>query len=135
MYASRNSSELLMQVAHQTHVLCQRQVDKHRLLENLNLDAIVAGIVREHAESADYDEHFHACINAMSQDDATGQTLVFLRDDGRLHMRHIATLDLLGPGTDRYEMVLFDGGNTHGDRWKHVFFPAQRLHLFVYEST
>ncbi|MDZ5454928.1 uridylate kinase, partial [Labrys sp. ZIDIC5] len=33
-----------------------------------------------------------------------------------------------------YEMVLFDGGNTHGDRWKHVFFPAQRLHYFIYED-
>lgn len=135
MHVFPDTPELLMQIAHQTHALCQRQVDKHRLLDNLNLDAIVAGIVREHAESTDYDEHFHACINAMSQDDAVGQTLVFLRDEAKLHMHHIATLDLLEPGTNRYEMVLFDGGNTHGDRWKHVFFPAQLLHFFVYESN
>ncbi|MCE4352092.1 uridylate kinase, partial [Xanthomonas hortorum pv. cynarae] len=26
----------------------------------------------------------------------------------------------------------FDGGNTSGDTWKHVFFPRQREHYFVY---
>ncbi|MDQ4398209.1 uridylate kinase, partial [Pseudomonas aeruginosa] len=28
----------------------------------------------------------------------------------------------------------FDGVNTSGDTWKHVFFPRQREHYFVYEA-
>jgi hypothetical protein len=30
--------------------------------------------------------------------------------------------------------VVFDGGNTSGDAWKHIFFPRQRKHYFVYEA-
>lgn len=88
----------------------------------------------DHGVEADFNQQLSACINAMSQDDAVGQTLVFLREAAMLHMRHIDALDLLDACIERYEMVLFDGGNTHGDRWKHVFFPMQRTHHFVYES-
>ena len=80
----------------------------------------------------DFEQQLRACVNAMSQDDAVGQTLVYERDKGKLHMRHIATLDLLETDIDRYEMVMFDSGNTNGDRWKHVFFPRQHTHCFVF---
>ncbi|HCL4203453.1 uridylate kinase [Halopseudomonas pelagia] len=86
----------------------------------------------------DFKDQLGACVNAMCQDDATGQTLVFERDKGKLHMRYIVTHDamltLMDTDIDRYEMLVFDGGNTSGDSWKHVFFPGQRTHCFVYEA-
>lgn len=125
---------LLLQLATLVRDLCQRQIDKSRLLDNLNLDAIVNGLLREHGLELDFDQQFGVCINAMSQDDALGQTLVFDRCHGRLRMREVEALSLADADASAYEMVLFDGGNTHGDRWKHVFFPAQRVHHFVYED-
>ena len=71
----------------------------------------------------------------MSQDDAIGQILVVERMSGMLHMRHIANADLMDTDVDDYEMVIFDGGNTNRrDTWKHVFFPRQREHYFVYQA-
>lgn len=125
---------LLLQLATLIRELCQRRIDKHRLLDNLNLEAIVDGLLREHGPESDYDDHLGVCINAMSQDDAMGQTLVFDRCDGSLRMREVEALSLVDTDTQAYEMVLFDGGNTHGDRWKHVFFPTQRMHHFIYED-
>ncbi|UJB64350.1 uridylate kinase [Acidovorax sp. YS12] len=81
----------------------------------------------------DFEQQLGACVNAMSQDDAIGQTLVFKRDKGTLHMRHIAIPDLVDTGIDRYEMVVFDGGDASGG-WKHVFFPRQRAHCFVSDA-
>lgn len=125
---------LLMRLGSTIRDLCQRQIDKHRSLDNIDLSSIIDRVLRDHGAEADFDQQLIACINAMCQNDAAGQTLAFLRDDAKLQMRHINTLDLLGPGLDRYEIVLFDGGNGHGDRWKHVFFPTQRMHYFVYED-
>ncbi|MQT88096.1 uridylate kinase [Pseudomonas nabeulensis] len=95
---------------------------------------MVTDLLREHDLGPDFDQQLDICINAMSQDDAVGQTLVFDRDHSSLRMREIEALSLLDADIQTYEMVLFDGGNTHGDRWKHVFFPAQRLHYFIYED-
>ena len=69
--------------------------------------------------ASDFEHQLGACFNAMSQDDA---------------MRHIASADLMDTDVDDYEMVIFDGGNTSGDTWKHVFFPRQREHYFVYQA-
>jgi len=82
----------------------------------------------------DFEQQLGACVDAMNQDDAIGQTLVFERARGTLHMRHIAIHDLVDTDIDCYEMVVFDGGNTSGECWKHVFFPRQRTHCFVYEA-
>ncbi len=82
----------------------------------------------------DFEQQLGACVNAMSQDDAIGQTLVFERTHGGLHMRPIDMLDLMDTDIDRYEMVVFDGGNTSGNSWKHIFFPRQRTHCFVYDA-
>ena len=60
----------------------------------------------------------------MSQDDAIGQILVVERMSGMLHMRHIASADLMDTDVDDYEMVIFDGGNTSGDTWKHRVLSA-----------
>ena len=82
----------------------------------------------------DFEHQLGACVNAMGQDDAIGQILVFERMSGTLHMRHIASADLVDTDVDDYEMVVFDGGNTSGDTGKHVFFPRQREHYFVYQA-
>ena len=79
----------------------------------------------------DFEQQLGACVSAMCQDDAIGQTLVFERDKGMLHMRPIAIDDLVDTDIGRYDMVVFDGGTLSGDSWKHVFFPRQRTHCFV----
>ncbi|HAF2412737.1 TPA: uridylate kinase [Salmonella enterica] len=86
------------------------------------------------SHAPDFDHQIGSCINAINQDDAIGQILVFERMRGRLHMRHIASADLQGTDIDNYEMVVFDCGNASGGAWKHVFFPQQREHYFVYEN-
>lgn len=101
-------------------------------------EAVVVNLRREHFLEPDFEQQFGACINAMSQNDAIGQILVFERMSGTLHMRHIVPLDLMDTDIERFEIVVFDGGNTSGntsgDSWKHVFFPRQREHCFVYEA-
>ena len=82
----------------------------------------------------DFEHQLGACVNAMGQDAAIGQILVFERTHGTLHMRHIDSADLVDTDIDDYEMVVFDGGNTGGDTWKHVFFPRQREHYFVCQA-
>jgi len=54
----------------------------------------------------------------------------------RAHARHAAHAPhrLADTDIDDYEIVVFDGGNTRGDTWKHVFFPRQREHCFVYAA-
>ena len=91
---------------------------------HLDLDTIADCAINEHGPEPDFDQQLHACIDAMMQHDTVGRTWVIVREKADLRIRHIATLDLLAAGLDRYEVVLFDGGNTHGERWKHVFFPA-----------
>ncbi|EJV1366130.1 TPA: uridylate kinase [Pseudomonas aeruginosa] len=86
------------------------------------------------SSAPDFEHQLGACVSAMCQEDAIGQTLVFERDKGTLHMRHIAMKELVEINIDRYEMVVFDGGTISGDSWKHVFFPRQRTHYFVYDA-
>jgi hypothetical protein len=125
---------LLMQLASIMRDLCQRQIDQGQLLDSLDLTPIVDRLLREHGLEPDFDQQFSACVNCMSQDDAVGQTLVFDRCDSNLRMQQVEASMLLDTDVQAYEMVLFDGGNTHGDRWKHAFFPAQRAHYFVSEN-
>lgn len=73
-------------------------------------------------------------IDCMLQDDARGQTIVFTRENGVLMPSTVSAdtieLDALG----QYEAILFDGGNSAGDLWKHVFFPQQCREYFVDEN-
>jgi len=84
--------------------------------------------------ASDFAHQLGACVNAMRQDDAIGQILVCERMNGTLRMRPIDSANLMDTDIDDYEMVVFDGGNTSGDTWKHVFFPRQREHYFVYQA-
>lgn len=74
------------------------------------------------------------CIDCMLQDDAHGQTIVFVRENGDLVPKTISadTIDL--NNLQQYEMILFDGGNSAGDTWKHTFFPKQLQDHFVVEN-
>lgn len=125
---------LLMQLATAVRDLCQRQVDKSRLLGNLNIDAIVESLLRDNRIELDYDQQLRACVEAMAQPDAIGHTVVLQRSNDELQLHQIDTASLLDTNLHRYEMVLVDGGSTGGDRWKHVFFPRQRMHCFVYDT-
>jgi hypothetical protein len=126
---------LLVRLASFVRDLCYFHFSKRRLIENLDMDKIVMGALRDFDLAADFDQQLAACIEAMSQDDALGQTLAFARDGAHLRMCPIQTIDLAGTDMALYEMVLFDGGNTQGEHWKHVFFPAQRMHSFVHEAS
>ncbi|KKD57469.1 hypothetical protein VM57_07160 [Stenotrophomonas maltophilia] len=55
------------------------------------------------SRAPDFEHQLGACVNAMSQDDAIGQILVFERTHGTLHMRHIASADLADTDIDDYE--------------------------------
>ena len=79
----------------------------------------------------DFENQLGACVNAMSQDDAIGQILVFERMSGTLHMRHIDSADLVDTDIDDYEMVVFDGGNTSGDTETRVLSASARALLRV----
>lgn len=75
--------------------------------------------------------------NSMQQDDAMGETLVFKRENASLRVRTISADELDCSSLEdlqQYEMIVFDGGNRHGDQWKHVFFPAQMRSHFVRED-
>lgn len=86
------------------------------------------------ASTQDFEQQLGACIDSMRQDDACGETLAIERRDGSLHVRHILNPEDPAIDFDRYELVVFDGGTTAGDSWKHVFFPREREHYFVYDA-
>ena len=87
-----------------------------------------------HVNDDDFGNQIAFCSNAMMQNDAVGQVFVFKREGGKLVMLPVDAEDLDLGDLQQYEMVLFDGGNSHGDRWKHVFYPEQRQHQYVHES-
>jgi 23S rRNA G2445 N2-methylase RlmL len=61
---------LLVQLATTVRDLCQRQIDKSRSLDNINLDAVVDRLLREQDHALDSDRQPDSRINAMLQDDA-----------------------------------------------------------------
>lgn len=81
-----------------------------------------------------FSDRLGCAINCMMQDDATGEVFAFSRESSGLVANLIRPEDLLTGDLQRFEMVLFDGGNTHGDSWKHVFFPRTQQEFFTCES-
>lgn len=73
-------------------------------------------------------------VNCMLQDDARGETMVFVRKDGNLIPKSISADTLDMENLEQFEMILFDGGNSAGDSWKHVFFPQRLESHFVDEN-
>lgn len=92
----------------------------------------------ETGNNPEFDEfmwHLMQSFNCMLQDGAKGEIIVFERVDGSLVSKKIDAKMLLDEDRhNKYEMILFDGGNTHGNAWKHVFFPHQIKHFFVDET-
>lgn len=126
---------LLVQFANRVRDRCQRRVEKSRFLEYLNLDVVVQDLLREYGLEPDFDQQLLACVQAMAQPGTVGQTLVLKRVSSELSLHQIDTRSVLEGDLLRYEMVLFDGASHRGrSRWKHVFFPAQRAHWFVYDT-
>lgn len=74
------------------------------------------------------------CIDCMLQDDARGETIVFVRQGDSLVPKVINAEAVDLDNLQQYEMILFDGGNSAGDTWKHVFFPKQLQDHFVDEN-
>ena len=93
-----------------------------------------AAQARIHPGRESFELQLATACNAMSQDDATGHVYGFFRS-GSLVMKEIADLEwLLEGGYEQYELILFDGGNTHGDSWKHFFQPLVLAESFISES-
>lgn len=74
------------------------------------------------------------CLNCMSQDDARGELLAFERVGGALVPHKLGAQDVTVEQLLGFEMVIFDGGNSAGDRWKHVFLPALSIDHFINEN-
>jgi hypothetical protein len=75
------------------------------------------------------------CVDLMGQDDARGEILVFIRVDHKLISKTIDASQLDLDNLQQYETILFDGGNSAGDTWKHVFFPLVLQHHLVDENA
>ncbi|HCF2456862.1 TPA: uridylate kinase [Pseudomonas aeruginosa] len=84
--------------------------------------------------AVDFDDQLGACVNALGRDDAFGQILVFNRVGRTLQMRQVTIEELTHTDIAAYEMVMFDASHTSTDTWKHLFFPRQRAHCFVYDA-
>ena len=56
-------------------------------------------------------------IDCMLQEDATGETVVFVREGVQLVSKKVAADSIDLDQIQQYEMILFDGGNIHGDQW------------------
>ena len=74
------------------------------------------------------------CINSMLQNDARGQTMIFMCKEAGLVPEVVNAESIDIDNLQEYEMILFDGGNSHGDLWKYVFFPRQLQYYYVDEN-
>jgi hypothetical protein len=81
-------------------------------------------------------------LNAMSQDDATGEIVALVREGSRLVQRNIDLDNALTPKAvvdaliaARCELLILDGGNTHGDTWKFIFHAASETGTFVRDDA
>lgn len=77
-------------------------------------------------------------IDAMNRDDSRGEVILMKRVDGHLEVSKVSDVDLPSMTTEQlrqYEVALFDGGNSAGDAWKHVFFPQTGDAMFIPENS
>jgi hypothetical protein len=83
---------------------------------------------------------FSVCLNSFSKNDATGNSYCIWRDgDADLKMsrlnrwssQHIADELTHGSSLDKYEMLVIDSGNSHGDAWIATFYPKQCVMTYV----
>lgn len=74
------------------------------------------------------------CVDCMLQDDACGEVMVFERMAGQLVPTTVSPDAIDLTHLSRYELILFDGGNTSGDRWKQIFHPQTLIAQFINEN-
>lgn len=74
------------------------------------------------------------CINCMSQDDARGAVYGQRRVNGILVQEEVLPEHWTVEELMCFDIVIFDGGNAHGDSWIHTFYPKQLKHFFVDEA-
>lgn len=80
-----------------------------------------------------YTDALACSCDSMLRDDAMGQVTALVRVANEPEWIVIDVSVMQVADFDRYEMVVFDGGNSSGDSWKHTFFPPSRQHIFVDE--
>lgn len=86
---------------------------------------------------------FAACVNSFFQDDAIGNAYCVTRNENKdLVMTRFTGCGFEGVVLDfeadierlhRYEMIVIDSGNAHGDSWIATFYPKQMILSFVDE--
>lgn len=74
------------------------------------------------------------CMDCMLQDDARGQVMVFERMEGQLVPAYLRPDEIDLTHLNRYELILFDGGNTSGDSWKQIFHPHTLIAQYINEN-
>jgi uridylate kinase len=86
--------------------------------------------------SDDYMSNLGIAINSMLSDDAVGHAYVIKNVDSKLHMESVSYDSLLKLIDEHhiYEIIIFDGGNIHGDLWKSTFYPKTGVSFFINES-
>lgn len=94
---------------------------------------------KKHTEKADFVKAFISACDLMQQNDATGGIIAILPRSGVTFLapetlKELLSQENLYEAICKYEMVLFDGGNIHGDSWKNSFYPRKMIQTFVYET-
>lgn len=86
--------------------------------------------------SEDYKNRLGVAINSMLSDDSVGNVYVINRVVANLSMEPVNYDDIVNliDTHSSYEIIIFDGGNIHGDLWKTVFYPKSGVFHFVDES-
>lgn len=90
-------------------------------------------------------EQLGICLNCFFQDDATGKAYVIERSElTQLFMIGLTGCAIQGIADDlnadpdrlsRYEMIVIDSGNSHGDSWIATYHPKQQVLTFVDERA
>ena len=85
-------------------------------------------------KSTHFNDMLTSTIARMTKDDAAGETIVFYRSmKGELLVDKVKPDSISTDNMLQYEMVLFDGSNSRGEAWKHVFFPYTQQEFFSRE--
>jgi len=86
--------------------------------------------------SEDYKNRLGVAINSMLSDDSVGNVYVIKRVGANLSMEPVNYDDIVNliDTHSSYELIVFDGGNSHSDLWKYAFYPKSGIFHFVDES-
>lgn len=107
------------------------------LAEKAHPDMVVSNVRYKDGKLDGFVTELGSAVNSMLQDDSCGGILALEYDEnGYLAPVQIEREDMV---TEMhlfylYEMIIFDGGNTHGDRWKWTFYPQTLDRNFVNEN-